>query len=216
MTSVTRRRLTSDSPCSTTWTRISAACTQAAGSLRPGSQPRHPAVRGLAEVVTDCAIPVQPFRDLIAANRQDQIVTRYETFDDLLGYCTLSANPVGRIVLTCSAAARQAGQSCPTRSAAGSRSSSTCRTLPRTCGQAASTCQPPTCISYGCTEQDLAGASGAAAAAQADRIRGRPRRGADQLRLAARRAAPGLGPDRRVGLHRRRPGRARRDHAGWL
>lgn len=68
-------------------------------SLRPRSQPRHPAVAGLAEVVTDCEVPVQPFRDLIAANRQDQIVTRYETFDDLLGYCALSANPVGRIVL---------------------------------------------------------------------------------------------------------------------
>ncbi len=69
------------------------------GSLREASQPSHPAVRGLTEVVTDCAIPVQPFRDLIGANRQDQVVTRYETFDDLLGYCTLSANPVGRIVL---------------------------------------------------------------------------------------------------------------------
>ncbi len=68
-------------------------------SLRPGSQPRHPAVLGLAKVVTDCEIPVQPFRDLIGANRQDQVVTRYETFDDLLGYCRLSANPVGRIVL---------------------------------------------------------------------------------------------------------------------
>ncbi len=68
-------------------------------SLQPGDQPRHPAVRGLAEVVTDCAIPVQHFRDLISANRQDQVVARYETFDDLLGYCELSANPVGRIVL---------------------------------------------------------------------------------------------------------------------
>jgi squalene synthase HpnC len=63
------------------------------------SQPRHPAVRGLAGVVIDCAVPAQPFRDLIAANEQDQVVSRYETFDDLLGYCTLSANPVGRIVL---------------------------------------------------------------------------------------------------------------------
>ena len=63
------------------------------------SQPRHPAVRGLAAVVTDCRIPMQPFRDLIAANQQDQVVTRYETFDDLLGYCVLSANPVGQIVL---------------------------------------------------------------------------------------------------------------------
>jgi squalene synthase HpnC len=33
------------------------------------------------------------------ANRQDQVVSRYQTFDELLAYCTLSANPVGRIVL---------------------------------------------------------------------------------------------------------------------
>ena len=71
------------------------------GRLYAGLQdgPRHAVVQGLAEVVTDCAIPVEPFRDLIGANRQDQVVTRYETFDDLLGYCTLSANPVGRLVL---------------------------------------------------------------------------------------------------------------------
>lgn len=41
----------------------------------------------------------QPFLDLIEANRVDQRVRRYETFDDLLGYCRLSANPVGRMVL---------------------------------------------------------------------------------------------------------------------
>jgi squalene synthase HpnC len=66
---------------------------------RQGSDPRSPVVSGLAGVVTDCAIPVQCFRDLIDANRQDQVVTRYETFDELLRYCALSANPVGRIVL---------------------------------------------------------------------------------------------------------------------
>jgi squalene synthase HpnC len=65
----------------------------------PGSEPRDPAVRGLASTVADCKIPVQPFRDLIAANQQDQVVFRYQTFADLLGYCELSANPVGRIVL---------------------------------------------------------------------------------------------------------------------
>jgi squalene synthase HpnC len=58
-----------------------------------------PAVRGLAETVRECGIPAQPFLDLIEANRQDQVVSRYQTFDDLLGYCRLSANPVGRIVL---------------------------------------------------------------------------------------------------------------------
>jgi len=65
----------------------------------PDSQPRDPAVGGLARTVAECAIPAQPFRDLIAANQQDQVVFRYQTFTDLLGYCELSANPVGRIVL---------------------------------------------------------------------------------------------------------------------
>jgi squalene synthase HpnC len=69
-------------------------------SSMPGCQPRYSAVRGLAELITACAIPVQCFRDLIEANRQDQVVTRYETFEELLDYCALSANPVGRIVLS--------------------------------------------------------------------------------------------------------------------
>jgi squalene synthase HpnC len=37
--------------------------------------------------------------DLLVAFRQDQTVTRYETFDQLLEYCRYSANPVGRLVL---------------------------------------------------------------------------------------------------------------------
>lgn len=64
-----------------------------------GGAPRLAAVRGLAGTVTECGIPMQPFVDLIRANQQDQVVTSYQTFDDLLGYCRLSANPVGRIVL---------------------------------------------------------------------------------------------------------------------
>jgi squalene synthase HpnC len=56
-------------------------------------------VRALGPVVAECAVPLQLFADLIQANRQDQLVSRYQTFDDLLGYCRLSANPVGRIVL---------------------------------------------------------------------------------------------------------------------
>ena len=64
-----------------------------------GEEPRSRVVRALAPTVADCAIPMQPFLDLILANRQDQVVSRYATFPDLLGYCRLSANPVGRIVL---------------------------------------------------------------------------------------------------------------------
>ncbi len=56
-------------------------------------------VRALATVVGECAIPQQVFGDLIRANRQDQVVSRYPAFSDLVDYCRLSANPVGRIVL---------------------------------------------------------------------------------------------------------------------
>ena len=62
-------------------------------------QPRLEVVRALAPAVAGCGIPAQPFRDLIQANRQDQAVSRYADFASLLGYCRLSANPVGRIVL---------------------------------------------------------------------------------------------------------------------
>jgi squalene synthase HpnC len=44
-------------------------------------------------------IPQHEFSDLLVAFRQDQTVTRFETFDDLLGYCRYSANPVGHLVL---------------------------------------------------------------------------------------------------------------------
>jgi len=71
----------------------------ATGAQAQASRPMHPAVRGLAAVVADCQIPMALFHDLITANKQDQVVSRYETFDDLLGYCRFSANPVGRIVL---------------------------------------------------------------------------------------------------------------------
>src|ERR1039457_7002828 len=61
--------------------------------------PRIEVVRALGPTVAECGIPMQPFLDLIRANQQDQVVSRYPTFDDLLGYCRLSADPVGRIVL---------------------------------------------------------------------------------------------------------------------
>ena len=61
--------------------------------------PRHPVFVALAETVRTCDLPRQPFADLLQAFRQDQTVSRYATFDYLLGYCRYSANPVGRIVL---------------------------------------------------------------------------------------------------------------------
>ncbi|MFZ3561177.1 squalene synthase HpnC [Streptomyces sp. BH055] len=61
--------------------------------------PDHPLLKALQPTVRRRSLTPEPFLGLIAANRQDQLVTRYETYDDLLAYCELSANPVGRLVL---------------------------------------------------------------------------------------------------------------------
>jgi squalene synthase HpnC len=61
--------------------------------------PRHPVFVALAETVRKFEIPKYEFSDLLKAFRQDQKVSRYETFNDLLGYCQHSANPVGHLVL---------------------------------------------------------------------------------------------------------------------
>lgn len=59
----------------------------------------HPVFVALGRTVTACSLPVVPLHDLVQANRQDQLVTDYATYDELVGYCRLSANPVGRLVL---------------------------------------------------------------------------------------------------------------------
>jgi squalene synthase HpnC len=64
-----------------------------------GQTPDAPVMRQLAVTVADCQIPARPLLDLIQANRQDQQVTRYQTYDELARYCELSANPVGQVVL---------------------------------------------------------------------------------------------------------------------
>lgn len=61
--------------------------------------PRHAVFVALEDTVRQFDIPKQPFDDLLKAFRQDQSVSRYETFDDVLGYCRFSANPVGHLVL---------------------------------------------------------------------------------------------------------------------
>jgi squalene synthase HpnC len=62
-------------------------------------EPRHPVFVALRETVREYGIPQHEFSDLLQAFRQDQIVTRYPRFNDLLGYCQYSANPVGHLVL---------------------------------------------------------------------------------------------------------------------
>jgi squalene synthase HpnC len=64
-----------------------------------GDAPRHPLLRALRPTVDRCSLTPEPFLGLIAANRQDQQVRRYQTYGDLAAYCALSADPVGRLVL---------------------------------------------------------------------------------------------------------------------
>ncbi|MFC1412554.1 squalene synthase HpnC [Streptacidiphilus sp. N1-12] len=61
--------------------------------------PRHPLLAALVPVVDAHGLTPEPFRALIQANRVDQVTTRYADFDALMGYCELSANPVGLLVL---------------------------------------------------------------------------------------------------------------------
>jgi squalene synthase HpnC len=59
----------------------------------------YPVLVRLQPTIEACRLERQPFLDLIQANRLDQVVSTYASWPDLLGYCTLSANPVGRLVL---------------------------------------------------------------------------------------------------------------------
>ncbi len=62
-------------------------------------QPRHPVFVALRDTVREFEIPQHEFSDLLIAFRQDQTITRFPTFEDVLGYCRYSANPVGHLVL---------------------------------------------------------------------------------------------------------------------
>lgn len=61
--------------------------------------PKHPVFVALVDTVRQFEIPKHEFSDLLTAFRQDQTITRFETFNDVLGYCHYSANPVGHLVL---------------------------------------------------------------------------------------------------------------------
>jgi len=64
-----------------------------------GGPARVPALRPVLSELAAGGLPTAPLLNLIEANRRDQHVHRYETFEDLIGYCRLSADPVGRLVL---------------------------------------------------------------------------------------------------------------------
>lgn len=59
----------------------------------------HPVFRALSEVIREFSLPVEWLDHLIQAFERDRVVTRHQSFSDLLGYSRLSANPVGRLLL---------------------------------------------------------------------------------------------------------------------
>tara|TARA_R110001599_G_scaffold64023_3_gene178439 strand:+ start:7287 stop:8099 length:813 start_codon:yes stop_codon:yes gene_type:complete len=63
------------------------------------AQPQTPLFLQLKHVIEDYALPMQPFRDLLSAFKQDVVTTRYANFPTLLDYCRRSANPVGILML---------------------------------------------------------------------------------------------------------------------
>jgi squalene synthase HpnC len=62
-------------------------------------RPDHPVLRQLVPTVMARGLDREPFDRLVQANLLDQRVHRYATYTQLREYCTLSADPVGRIVL---------------------------------------------------------------------------------------------------------------------
>ncbi|WP_295992302.1 squalene synthase HpnC [Rugamonas sp.] len=62
--------------------------------------PHAPMFERLAQTVREHALPMRPFHDLLSAFKQDVVVSRYATYDDVLDYCARSANPVGLLMLS--------------------------------------------------------------------------------------------------------------------
>jgi squalene synthase HpnC len=75
------------------WRRELHACFEGSPSVS------HPVYVALRATAFKRDVPRQPFDDLISAFERDQTVRHSRTWDELIDYCRLSANPVGRIVL---------------------------------------------------------------------------------------------------------------------
>ena len=80
---------------------------EALDGIESGELQTDPMFARLARVIAQYKLPLQPFRDLLSAFRQDIVTTRYAGFDALLDYCRRSANPVGLLMLSLYGAASE-------------------------------------------------------------------------------------------------------------
>ena len=67
-----------------------------------GQRPTTDLFQQLSQTIKEHQLETKPLRDLLSAFRQDVVKTRYAHIDELLDYCSRSANPVGRIMLALS------------------------------------------------------------------------------------------------------------------
>lgn len=80
------------------WRGMLERCVAFARGASPDA-PSHPVYAALAQTIRNRELSDRPFHHLIDAFEQDQRITRYETWDRVVDYCTRSADPVGRLVL---------------------------------------------------------------------------------------------------------------------
>lgn len=62
-------------------------------------KPKSSFFTGLGAMIKAKKLPYAPFYDLLDAFSQDVTKTRYADYDEVLDYCTRSANPIGRLLL---------------------------------------------------------------------------------------------------------------------
>ena len=119
--------------------------------------PEHPAMRALQREARAHALPAEPFRRLVDANRMDQAVTRYDTFADLLRYCDLSAAPVGELVLQVFGAATRERIALSDQVCAGLQVTEHLQDVPEDYARGRVYLPREDLARFACTEADLAG-----------------------------------------------------------
>ncbi len=68
-------------------------------SLSTGDPVRDPVFVALGDIIQRHQLPLQLFRDLLSAFKQDVTQQRYASIAEVLDYCRCSANPIGRLLL---------------------------------------------------------------------------------------------------------------------
>lgn len=140
----------------------SAALDWLAGELEAAfaGRARHPLMVRLQGTIAACRLEAAPFERLIEANRLDQRRSRYATWEELRGYCSLSADPVGELVLGVFGAATPERIALSDRICTALQLAEHCQDVAEDLRAGRIYLPAEDMARFGCTEQDL-GAAGA-------------------------------------------------------